>query len=211
MAITATDIKISVRGKYLGQLVQVVQWYRPTGAAFLTADPEDVGEAFWNDIKTLWRLCMYPTVDNVTQSILVQEPGASGAYGEFPIPAGEQQGNRSGSPTGNTMPPFVATASRLTVSTRATRPGQKRIWGVHEDDSVNGVLQAGLKTAIGNLMAKFSGGITLGAPVATGVLWAEIVRLDKATGAILARQDVKGFLVSDYVTTQNSRKYSRGS
>lgn len=211
MAITASHLKIAIRGTYLGQEVQVIQWYRPTGAAFLTASPEGVGEAYWNDIKDDWRAFMWNGPSQKTESIFVSEPGSTGAYGEYPIPLAEQEGVRTGASGGNFMPPFIASGVRLTVGTRATRPGQKRFWTMVEGDNVDGVLQPSIVGPLTTLAAKFSSVITLGAPVATGTLTPEIVRINRVTGAIDAAQDVTGFLINPQATSQNSRKVGRGS
>lgn len=211
MAITASHLKIAIRGSFLGQQVEVVQWYRPTGAAFLTATPENVGEAFWNDIKTVWRDYMWSSGENLTQSVFVAEPGASGAYGEYAVPTAEQQGIRTYASAGNFMPPFIAAGVRLTVGTRVTKPGQKRFWAVVEGDSDAGALQANILAALNALAPKFAGTITLGAPVATGTLTAEVVRINRATGAITASQDVTGYVINPTATSQNSRKFGRGS
>lgn len=211
MAITATDLKIVIRGTLAGQQMQVVQWYRPTGAAFLTATPTGVGEAYWNDIKTAWRACHIATAFDVTQSIFVSEPGVDGAYGEYAIPVGEQQGTRPAGTLGEFLPPFLAAGVRLTVATRATRPGQKRFWGFLEGDNNAGALQSAAAALIGTLAGKFSSGITLGAPVATGVLWPEIVHLEGSPEVITRRQDVAGFIVAANITSQNSRKIGRGA
>lgn len=211
MAITAAHLKIAIRGRFLAQQVEVVQWYRPTGAAFLTATPDGVGEAFWNDIKTVWRGLFVESVALLTESIFVSEPGSSGAYGEYPVPTAEQQGTRVISTPGSFMPPYTAIGVRLTVGTRTTRPGQKRFWGMVEADNSDGIAGSNLYDATEAAAEKFSSVITLGAPVATGTLTPEIVRINRATGDIVAYQDVTGFLVNTELTTQNSRKFGRGS
>lgn len=211
MPVTAEDLKITIRGTCLAQQAEVVQWYRPTGAAFLTATLLGVAEAYWNDIKTLWRACHLNSTNDTTVSILISEPGAGGGYAEYAIPSGEQSGTRS-SPTQNQpLPPFMCAGVRLTVGTRTTRPGQKRFWGLVEEDQSAGVLGSALAALVAALAPKFSAGITLGAPVATGVLWPEIVHLEGSPQVVTARQDVTGFIVNPNVTTQNSRKYGRGA
>jgi len=211
MPITASDLKIVIRGVYLGQQVEVVQWYRPTGAAFLTADPAGVGEAYWNDIKTAWRACHGATATDKTTSIFVSEPGPSGAYGEFAIPTAEQEGTRSISGLGEFLPPYVGVGVRLTVSTRTTRPGQKRFWGVLEGDNSDGELESALAALVDTLAAKFSSMVTLGSPVATGTLDPEIVHLAGVPAAVTAHQDVAGYIINNNLTTQNSRKFGRGA
>lgn len=209
MAITAGHVRVTVRGLFEGQRFENVQWYRTDGAAFLTADAVGVGEAFWNDIKSVWRAALAAASSLTTQSILVSEPGSSGAFGEFAVPAGEQQGTRAGGGS-EFLPTFNSAGIRLTVATRLTRPGQKRFVGGLEVDQAGGVWQAAYQTLLNAVAVKFSEPITLGAPVATGVLIPEIVRLNPTSGAIDAAQDVTGYVLNTRVTSQVSRKIGRG-
>lgn len=211
MPVTSGHLQVAIRGLYLGQQVEVVQWYRLNGAAFLTATVLGVLEAYWDNIKTDWRAFHVTGADNRTISLFGREPGIGGAYAEFPIPTGEQQGTRSGVGGGDWMPPMNATGIKLVVGSGVTRPGAKRVWGMVEADQVSGVLQAGI-VAVANMAATiFANSIILGAPVATGEMQGEIVRLDPTTQLVTVAQDVTGFIVKPNVTTQNSRKIGRGS
>lgn len=211
MAITAGKVKITVRGVLWSQQVEIVQWFSATGAAFLTADAVQVGEAFWNDIKTVWRAAQVNYSTQRTTSIVVSEPGSSGAFGEFAVPIAEQQGTRTPPASGSYLPTFCAAAFRETVATRATRPGQKRIWGAFEGDvNDDGTLAAPYKALIDAIALKFTENITLGAPVATGVLVPIVARVDRVTGAVTAQQDITGFITNPSITTQVSRKIGRG-
>lgn len=211
MPIITSTLKVAIRGLLLGNQVEVVQWYAPAGAAFLTANAQAVGEAYWNDIKTAWRASHYAGTLDFTQSIFVSEPGVSGAYGEYAIPDDEQVGTRTGVGAGDLLPPYCAAAMRLTVSSRVTRPGQKRFWGLAEGDNVSGQLQAAGIALWEALAPKFDSVITLGAPVATGTLAPIIVRIDRVTGDITASQNVDGHILNHNLSTQNSRKFGRGS
>lgn len=211
MAITSDRIAVSIRGVYLAQRVEVVQWYRPGGAAFVTATAAGVAEAYWNDIKTLWRAAHAVSALDKTFSVFVQEPGSSGAYGEYAVPSGEQEGTRSNTGLTDLLPATNSVGVRLTVATRTTRPGQKRFWGVWIADNNTGVLGAALAGLVDALAVKFDSIITLGAPVATGVLQPIVVRIDRDTGLPTADQDVIGHVVNPYITTQNSRKVGHGS
>jgi hypothetical protein len=211
MPIVTSTLKIAIRGRLLGQQIEVVQWYAPAGAAFLTANAVAVGEAYWNDIKALWRACHTDNGDDLTQSIFVAEPGATGAYGEFAIPGAEQQGTRPAADLGGFLPPYCAYAMRQTVSSRVTRPGQKRFWGLGESDNFAGAIGTAIFALYEALAPKFTDVITLGAPVATGTLAPIIVRIDRATGAVTASQNVDGHVTNSNISTQNSRKFGRGS
>lgn len=205
----AGHVKITIRGVFEGQRFENVQWYQTAGAAFLTADAVAVGEAYWNDIKTVWRALMATAGSLLTTSILVSEPGSTGAFGEYAIPSAEQQGTRAGGGS-EFLPSFNAVGVKLTVPTRTTRPGQKRFVGGLESDQVGGSWVAGYITLVNAVAAKFSTDVNLGVPVALGVLVPEIVRLNPVDGSIVASQEVAGFIVNGRVTSQVSRKFGRG-
>lgn len=212
MAITGSHLAIALRGLFQNQQVEIVQWFRPTGSAFLTADAVSVGEAFWNDIKTDWRALHNNNSADRTTSVFVSEPGTSGAFGEFSVPALEQQGTRVTTGLGGYMPTFVAAGFRETVATRATRPGQKRIWGLMEGDVGDASEMSATYLALLETFANhLTNAITLGAPVATGVLDAEIVHFEGTPPAITVSQLVTGHLLNPNCTSQVSRKIGRGS
>lgn len=212
MAILSPYVKVTLRGVVLGQQWEVGQWYRTNGAAFLTASPEGVGEAWWNDVKTVVRNFVPYAASLTLNSVFVEEPGSTGAYGEFPIPIGERLGTR-GSPTDQStslLPPFVAAGIRQTVGSRITRPGQKRFPGLVEADITTGSLQSGALAVLTPVGSKWSTTITLGAPVATGTLTPVIVQTASLTGPVIIAQDVTGYLVAVEPTSQVSRKVGRG-
>lgn len=211
MAILSEHLKITVRGTISAQQWENVQWYKPGGAAFVTAEAAGVAQAYWNDVKSAWRALIVDSSVFTFQSILVSEPGDTGAFGEFPVPVGEQNGTRAIGSLTDFMPPFNAWGVRLTVATRTTRPGQKRFCGIMEGDANGDVLTAPGIALVQALAVKFSDNIVLGSPVATGVLIPEVVSIDRATGAITAHQEVTGYLINPYVTSQVSRKRGRGA
>jgi hypothetical protein len=202
-------LRITIRGQIIGQAFQNVAWYVTDGAAFLTADATAVGEAFWNDIKGVWRAAMLPSTGLTTDSILVSEVGPGGAFGEYAIPSGERQGTRVGG-TGDFLPSFNAAGIRLVVATRTTRPGQKRIVGGLEGDAGGQQWLPAYLTLINNIAPKFAEPITLGAPVATGVLIPHVVRTNADGSAVLASQEITGWVTNTNVTSQVSRKVGRG-
>jgi hypothetical protein len=211
VAIISGHLKVAIRGEYLGQRVEVVQWYRLVGSAFLTADVVQVLEAYWNDIKTDWRAFHVASPKDLTLSLFGSEAGPTGQYAEYAIPTGEQQGTRSSIGLGDFMPPTIGVGIRLTVGSRATRPGQKRPWGSLEGDNVDGAAQAAIVSAANAVAPVFSGGRVLGVPVATGVMQGEVVRLDPISGLVTTAQDLIGFVVNSNLTTQNSRKVGHGT
>jgi hypothetical protein len=211
MPITGNLLEIVLRFSWLQQECETVQFYKPGGAAFLTATPAGVGEAWWNDVKAAWRAMAPSSSDAVFKSVFVREYNGLGGYGEFPIPVGEIFGTRSATGLGDFMPPYVAAAGKLSVATNVTRPGQKRLPFALEGDNVNGKIQAAFQTLCNAVLAKYSTTITLGAPVATGVLVPQIVRKAGSPPAPSAWQDVVGYVLNQNFSTQNSRKFGHGS
>ena len=204
-------LKVVIRGTILSQAFQNVCWFVTDGAAFLTADATGVGEAFWNDIKTVWRAAQYDSPNGcVATSILVSEPGPTGAFGEYAIPVGEQVGTRAAAGSGGFLPAFNAAGFRQAVATRTTRPGQKRIPGAGEIDQAGGVWDAAYLALIDAVADKLSNPITLGAPVATGVLIPIVVGLD-GDGNVVRQQEITGYITNTFVTSQVSRKPGRGN
>lgn len=212
MAITGDALLITLRYVFLGQNCQTAQFYTPGGAAFITANCDAVGEAWWNDVKTDWRALVPSDVTNFSfESVLVEEFDGSGGLGEFAIPSGERDGTRIPSSSSGFMPSYVACGMRLTVPTRTTRPGQKRFPGLDEADVSNNVIGAEYLDLVEDLSRVYDTTITLGAPVALGTLTPKICKRDPADGHILASQDVAGHVINPYVTSQVSRRRGHGS
>nr|CRY97683.1 hypothetical protein [uncultured prokaryote] len=212
MAITGDALLINLRYSWLGQKCQTGQYYTPGGAAFLTANADAVGEAWWQDVKAAWRALVVSDASVLTfDSVIVEEFNGSGGLGEFAIPTAERLGTRvlGGSP--EPCASYNAVGVRLTVPTRNTRPGQKRFPVFYENDLERQVIAAAYLALIPALAAKYSNTLTLGAPVALGTLTPIIIKYDPNTGAELDRQDVAGFVVNPDLTTQVSRRKGHGS
>lgn len=204
-------IKISLRYVFFGQRCENVQWFRTDGAAFLTADAVAVGEAYWNDIKTAWRALIVTSPSFEFVEVAVEEESPTGAFGVYSVPLAERQGTRPAGSLVDFLPQFNACPVKLTVATRVTRPGQKRLPGLMEGDSGAGQIGAPFVALADAVAAKYSTTLVLGAPVATGALAPIICRIDKATGTITASQDVAGHIVSNVPTSQVSRRTKRTS
>lgn len=212
MAITGDRVEIKLRYTWLSQKCETVQSYTPGGAAFITANADAVGEAWWNNVKDPWRALVGPDVTVVTfDSVVVEEFNGSGGLGEFAIPAGERLGTRTGMTLIEPAASYNAVGVRLSVPTRATRPGQKRFPVFYESDLERQVLAAAYLALIPALADKYSTTLTLGAPVALGSLTPIIVSEDPVTGAETARQDVTGHVINPDLTTQVSRRKGHGS
>lgn len=202
-------IEVSVVGQLNGQVsYNVFQHslaFYPTGVTAV-----ELGEAFWNHVKTVWRPIVAATQLSAFQLVRVREMSvADGAFGEYAIPLAEQPGTQAVG-SSDTVPPFVAAGVRLTVGTRVTRPGQKRFGGLIEANIENGSLLGGYVTLLTALMGVLSNDMLLGAPALAAVLRPMVVRKDSTTGLPTASQAVTGFLINPYATSQVSRKVGRG-
>ena len=170
----------------------------------------NLGAAWWASVKTAYRNLAVDNEGAIFQTVRVRQiDDPAGDFGEYPIPTGEKAGLRGGTGT-SAMPAFNAIGIRLTVDTRTTRPGQKRISLLKSDDVSNGAIAGGVITLAAALGALFSAQMTLGAPALLTVLTPIVCRKDPTTGAVIAHQDVKGYLVNPNATSQVSRKIGRG-
>lgn len=204
-------LEIQFRYTYLGQRCLTRQHYRMDGAAFLTATPAQVAEAYWNDVKTLWR-SLFSTASTVgTQDALfVREIGGLQQYAEYPIPAAERVGTRAAGDDGEWVAPFMAAGVKLVVGSSVTRPGQKRITALREGDITGNSLVAAHQATVNSVAAIFSTPRILGAPVATGVL-EPVVGGAIVDGDPTVWNDITGHVVNSFLTSQVSRKIGHGT
>lgn len=210
MAIGSGDlIEVSLRGTQLGSVVyNVFQYEVVVGLGSVTA--AQYAEAWWNHVKTTMRGLFPTSYSGYFQSVLLRELNdPTGDYGEFAIPTAERAGTRSVGAADSPLPPFNAVGMRLTVSTRATRPGQKRFTCLAEADQDYDALQSGVISAANALGAVLTADMVLGAPAATATFRPIVVRKDNL-GAVTAYQRVTGYLVNSRPTSQVSRKFGRG-
>lgn len=213
MPITSGTLILTVRYLLLGQKCQTSMAYMPEGAAFLTATAAGVAEAYWNDVKTAWRAMAFNSIASAQfVSVVCREVGGSLGLGEYAIPAGEQAGTRSTGGANGFAPSYVAVGVRLAVGTRITKPGQKRVPFILEDDVLANSASSAVQALADTLAQKWSQPIVLGAPVATGSLIPVVARLDRTNPDVLiAQQEVTGHAVNPFLTSQVSRRYGHGS
>lgn len=192
-----------------GQVMNAWQ-YSVDGSAFLV-EPVQIAEAWWNHVKATYRAIPVVGYTEAFLTVLLRElNNPAGDYAEYAVPIGERAGTRSATAQGSFLQPYAAVGARLTVGTRITRPGQKRFWGFEEGDQQNGVVEATPLAAVNAHMAVMTEPMILGAPAATIVLNPIVTKRD-AQGEVTANQPVLGWVTNGYMTTQNSRKYGRGS
>lgn len=202
-------IDVQLRYVTFGQQCMNVFSYAVTT---LTTTPTAVnyGEAWWNHVKTTTRAMQQSSAGDTFYSVVVRElNNPSGEFGEWDIPAGERAGTRSAPTQSQSLPLMNAAGARLTVGTRLTRPGQKRVPFLAEEDNATGALQTGFKTLFQAWLNVITVPMTLGAPALAAVISPIITKRD-AQGTVIASQDVVGYVVNPNITTQNSRKPGRG-
>lgn len=202
------EIALNQRGYGGGmQFLNVYQYQVNSWPLSVTA--AQAAEAWWNHVKTTYRACVPSILTDWFRTVRITElNNPVGDFAEWDVPVGEQAGTRATST--ELMPPYVSVGVRLLVGTRSTRPGQKRIAPLVEADQNTGILQAPLRGLVVNLMNVMTADITLGAPAATTTL-VPIVTRKNAAGTVTASQQIIGYLINNDVTTQNSRKFGRGS
>lgn len=206
---TGSSIAITLNMTAAGYVAQNV-WSYNVLELVGTPTAANYGEAWWNHVKTNYRATCAAVWGSSFKSVRVVELGnPAGEYGEFSIPSDEQAGTRANPADSEVTPVFLAAGVRLTVATRLTRPGQKRIPFLCQSDQNSQDLSSGFKSLVETLMGTMTSNITLGAPAAGVVLVPAVVGLN-TDGTIRASQAVTGFVVADKVTSQVSRKAGRG-
>lgn len=204
-------LEIQFRYTYLGQRLLTRQYYQMGGAAFLTASPAQVAEAYWNDVKALWR-SLFSTASTVAtqDALFVREVGNGEQYAEYPIPSGERVGTRAAGDDGEWVAGFMAAGVKLVVGSSVTRPGQKRLSSMREGDITGNSLTGTHQTLVDNVAVIFSVMRNLGAPVATGVL-TPVVGGTVVDGDPTVWNQVTGHVVNQFITSQVSRKIGHGN
>lgn len=211
MAISASHIEVALRYTNLGQNCQTARLYTWDGASIAAATAVQVAEAWWNHYKDAWRALVAASAP-VGQflSVFVREVGGGLAFGEYAVPAGEQLGTRT-TGTGSPMPSYTAVGCRLTVGSLLTRPGQMRIPFLLDSDTNGNDVDPAFLLLCDDLAGLYSGPNILGAPVATGVLAPQVVTYGIDNNTVAASQDIVGYLLNPFVTSQVSRRHGHGN
>lgn len=191
----------------LSQQVINVYDYEAAGAA--SADAAGVAAAWWEFNKADWRN-LQPNSSQFN-SLIVRCDGTGGNLdtGEFAIPPAERSGLRGS--IGDALASFNAVGCKFTVGTRVTRPGSKR-WAVLGENDVAAQLLGGGVLALAEAFAA-----QLIVPFTYGTLAAGHGVLQVFGGPIQSNpvrevwNEVIGYLVDPYVTSQVSRKQGHGA
>lgn len=202
-------IEITMHMQSSGQRVFNVFQYQVAGMLVPASAPE-IGQGWWNHVKAAYRAATVTSATNTFTAVAVRELNDPvGAFGEYPVPPGEQQGTRSSGGVNDDNPTFVAAGVRLAVATRLTRPGQKRFPFTNAADSLGSGWTPTFLTLLNAWAAVISSEMVLGVPVA-GVNLVPIVCRKDINGDVIAHQPVVGYVTNTNVTSQVSRKIGRG-
>lgn len=191
------------------ELLNVFQYEVTSGVVGVGA--QHIAEAWWAHVSSVYRAIVPELVPDAFNQVSVRElDDPSGEYAVYGIPTAQRSGTRTSTGTSNFLPPFNSCGIRLTVGTRVTRPGQKRLAFLTEVDSNGLVIDDGY-LALARLWAeRITAAATLGAPAALMVLQPVIVRKNPETGLPIAHQNVTGFVINSAPTSQVSRKIGHG-
>lgn len=211
MAITSGLVRIDLRYTFLAQRCETTSYWSPGGAAWIAVNAAQGAEAWWNNIKNNWRALVPDSTVQSFDSVFFEEIGGGGEYGEFAIPTAERSGTRDATGLGGFLPAYVAVGARMTVTTHATRPGQKRFPFATELDNDEGVVGAAFLTLVEALAGQYSAPMTLGAPVLAGTLTPQVVHFPTVPDPTQRQQEIVGFVLNEFFTSQVSRRPGHGS
>lgn len=208
---TGSIIRATVNMTLLQQRVANVFDFRITAFAPQTTAAQ-IAEGLWQDVKTTYRALAGDVLPSTFDSVQVEELfDPAGAFGEYPIPAGERTGTRTFAQATQYAPSFNAVGVKFTVGSRLTRPGQKRVPFLTELDTVSNAVDPAFLALVNAWALNVSSGIVLPIPALGTSLQMVIVGVTP-TGALDSQrvQDVTGFVINPNVSSQVSRKAGRG-
>lgn len=183
--------------------------YELGGTVSPTIQAAHICEAWWNHMKGSYRAAMSSGMGNTFFKVSCKSLMSSvGDAGEWAIPTGEQAGTRT-PPAGDIAPVFLAATAKLVVPSRLTRPGSKRFFGLYEADIILNNVVAGYQTLIAAILNAQLPNFILGAPAATLQLNPVVISKD-TSGLHSVSQQWNSFIISNLVSTQNTRKLGRG-
>lgn len=211
MGIAGGELLEIVLNMLLGSQQTLNVWTYEVDGSFADIDAVNVAEAWWNGVKTSYRGLASANAGSPFISVKIRElNNPVGDYAEWSIPSGEQAGTRSNPSDVDLMPYHVASGARLTVATRLTRPGQKRFPFATQTDMIGSNVQAAWKVLLGAVLTVACAEMVLGSP-ALGCVLDPIICKKDAAGTVVAHQPVTGYVVANYASSQNTRKFGRGA
>lgn len=210
MAFNVGDIvEISISGDWQAQRWFNI-WQYEVSVVAGSDTAADIGEAWWNHVKTTYRALAATIITQAFLNVSVKTlESLVGDYGNFPIPAGERVGTRASGGLGDYLPSFSGAGVRLAVATRLTRPGQKRFPFLMDLDSDANALGSAFNALLVTHMNVMDSTMVLGAPAALATLNPVVVS-KFPNGLQEVWQPVTGYAVNPNITSQVSRKVGNG-
>lgn len=211
MAINLGDyIEVVIEQRVASQQVLNV-WTYQMATGDTAWDGAQIAEAFWEEVKSVQRALAAIVFGSVFESVRVRDiTSSTGILGEYAVPTAEQVGTRANPAAPSPLPNFNAAGVRLTVASRITRPGQKRLPYLTESDNETGSLVSAYVTLADDLLTTFTsamllelGGLELGL--------IPVVARRNNSGLVLAAQAITGYIINPFISSQNTRKIGRGS
>lgn len=174
-------------------------------SGILTISPATIAQFWWNDCKTVIKNLQTNDLLHIRVTCKNLENPAD--YGEYLIPVGEQPGTNS---SGDTQARQAAIGITFRGETVLTRPGGKRIAGIPEAASADwGSLVPSFITAAvdyGDHMIAQLNSLT-----PAFVLVPVIVGFPNDDRPARVENDINGYVINPYITSQNTRKIGRGA
>lgn len=143
--------RITVFQTSQGEEVINVFHYRDTSIGGPTA--VSVAQGFWDKVKAGWRAIPTTTQAYTFDTVRAEALFSPYVFADYSIPLAEQAPTRV--VASEPLSTVAAGMIRLTVGTRATRPGSKRISGLVEVDAVGNNLVTTIITALQTLGGLF--------------------------------------------------------
>jgi len=201
------EITVAGGSPGVGQM-NVMHYHADSGS--VTATGEDLANAWWQNVKGWWRSVAATNFVDMFKLVTARDiTDLAGAYGTFGIPLVEQGGTRAPGASPEGLPDFVAAGVRLNVGTRLTRPGQKRLAGLNENDQFSSILTAGVLSVVQAWGDQAIQTLTLGEPAPLLVITPVVVH-KLPDGSAGVYQPMTSATAAANVTSQVSRKRGRG-
>lgn len=206
----AEHVRIVLNGNLFNQEVQNVMHFEMAGTGAALA--ENIAKGFWDWIKSPLR-GVTTTDMNYLSVDCYDNDDPAGDFGTYTIPSGERLGTYGLL----TLTPNSAYGMKLNVGNRTTKPGATRFAGVRADavgdggyfDSATNTL---LNTLAATLITTFTVAVTTtlnGRLHVYGAPHPASLRYPARETAVYNK--VEAVVPLTYFTTQNTRKYGRGS
>ena len=197
--------EIRLYSSLLGVAVQNRFWYF-AAVAPSTVEATALVSAFENATAAVWQNAVSDSWDGVR--ITCDEVTANDNFFDGSTNIGP------GVVTGDVMPPHAAAGIRLLRATKDTQSGWKRIAGVAESQQVDGKLTAGAVTLYNLLGIQLSLNLTASAETCRPVIVRKTYTGDPPVlnpASAWIYNDIASRVVLADVTTQNTRKFPRGT